>query len=229
MNSRSWKSWNIPLLLFRPDGTAKCVGTWTVVPALTLTAKLPVMIQSHQLLFPRNTQPNWTLHTHFHLLDGNCLPAQLGPSWQGGCTQNRWTLQQGVFAPPPFSYIRPQCLETSLEIACSLCKQCPDWLLVKHGHWALDITAHLLCIGNTTTKPQCLLEGQASTLECAFFLVINLQSSTNSEKEVNVCAGIADFEDCLVLKPRNMQTIISACNLVIAHSGAIKNLWCSGF
>ena len=40
------------LLLFRPDGTAKCAGTWTVVPAFALTAKSPVMTQCHQLLFP---------------------------------------------------------------------------------------------------------------------------------------------------------------------------------
>lgn len=55
---------------------------------------------------------------------------------------------------------------------------------------------------------------------------INSQSNTSSEKEVSVCAGIADFGDCLeyVLKPHNMQTIISACYLVIAHGGAIKNL-----
>lgn len=39
-----------------------------------------------------------------------------------------------------------------------------------------------------------------------------------------MCAGIADFGDCLeyVLKSHNMQTIISACYLVIAHGGAIK-------
>lgn len=71
------------LSLVRPDGTAKCTGTWTVVPAFALTAKLPVMTQCHQLLSPSeiHSQIGHFTHTFTSLM---VIASQLSWAHHGG-------------------------------------------------------------------------------------------------------------------------------------------------